>query len=64
MICQALCWLYKESSLNMHKTNITTATFVGFLTSQQVDFNIYLFVPTLPHHYLQFTLGAKIVKPE
>lgn len=37
-------------------------TFAGFLTSQQVDFNIYLFVLTLPHHYLQFSLEAKPVE--
>lgn len=64
MICQTLCGFQMKKSLNMYKTNIMRVTFVGVLTSQRVDFNIYLFVPTLPHPYLQFNLGAKLVKLE
>lgn len=39
-----------DRSLNNHKTNNITETSVGFLTSQQMDFNTYLFLSKTPHH--------------
>lgn len=39
-----------DRRLNNHKTNNITETSVGFLTSQQTDFNTYLFLSKTPHH--------------